>query len=100
MNLNSIKFREKIIEQERIFQEKENQYQQNISNLIEQIKILQKEKENLANKVNISQKEFKELSEKYLILEQNNKNNTNIITTNNPSAYSQFLNKKIYSFFI
>ena len=98
MNLNSIKFREKIIEQERIFQEKENQYQQNISNLIEQIEILQKEKENLANKVNTSQKEFKELYEKYSILEQNNKNNTNITTPNNPSAYSQFLNKKFIHF--
>ena len=98
MNINSMKLTEKIIEQERIFQEKENQYQQNISNLLEQIEILQKENENLANKVNTSQKEFKELYEKYSILEQNNKNNTNITTPNNPSQYSQFLNKKFIHF--
>ena len=92
LNLNGKKLKEKINEQEKKYTELENQ------NKI-QLEKYKKENEELKNEITLMQKEYSEIFEKYKILEQNNKNNTNItINPNNPTQYSLYLNKKFINF--
>ena len=92
MKLNGKKLNEKINEQEKKYKELENQ------NKI-QLEIYKKENEDLKNRINSMQKDYTEIFEKYKILEQNNKNNSNIsINPNNPTQYSLYLNKKFINF--